>query len=478
MSNNLKIYIFASVIGVISASAIVLGYHHFVLKSRMIDGFRRDATLIAERELLLSDRFVKAMRSSSPTDFIAAAQLSKEAVVFIKSDVPAQTNAAYGESSTGSGVILSADGFIMTNNHVVEGASKIEVLLNDNRTYLAKLVGVDKATDLALLQIEAEQLEFLTLGDSDSLQIGEWVMAVGNPFRLQSTVTAGIVSAKARSISILEDSGIESFIQTDAAMNPGSSGGALINTRGDLMGICTAVLSNSGRYEGFSFAIPSNLVLKVFQDLKTYGVVQRGWLGIDIENVTHDMAQSLSLDHVSGIYVSSVYKDGAAYVAGLKNQDVILTVNQISTNNVNEFMELLARYRPGDKVNIVAIRNGRKQTIEATLKNRINSESLIEVPDDPLLETLGIEIRELDKAERAKISFDGVMIVSVRRGSLVGNARMEPGYIVSNINDIPVQSAAQLIQLLKKSKGRSVVIKGLYLNYPGQYPYTFVVPSI
>jgi serine protease Do len=465
----------SAITGVLGAAGVVACYHNYFLERHQSE-YRSKATSVAEREFLLSERFMKAMRSSSPTDFIAAAQLSREAVVFIKSDVPALPNANYGETSTGSGVIMSADGYIMTNYHVVAQATKIEVMLNDNRTFAAKLIGSDKETDLALLQIDGQNLHFLTMGDSDSLHIGEWVMAIGNPFKLQSTVTAGIVSAKARSISILENYGIESFIQTDAAMNPGSSGGALINTRGDLMGICTAVLSNSGRYEGFSFAIPSNLVQKVFQDLRSFGVVQRGWLGIDIENVSQKMADDLKLDRVGGVYVSSVYKGGGAEEAGLKPDDVIISVNQVATSQVNEFMELLARNRPGDMVNISIIRDGRKQNIKAQLKNRINSNDLIDAPEDPLLANLGIELRELDKIERSKISFDGVVIVSVRRGSPIGNARMEPGYIVSSVNDIPVKSAPELIQLLKKFSGKSVVLHGVYLNYPGQYPYTFVIP--
>ncbi len=289
---------------------------------KMIKENQEIALAVAEREMVLSDRFSQSYRSSYPTDFIHAAEMSRKAVVFIKSD--ANNNKSFSDdqwlhSNSGSGVIVSSDGYIVTNNHVLDGAKKIEVTLNDNRVFIADIVGADPSTDLALLKISSLDLDYLIFGNSDSLQIGEWVMAVGKPFRLQSTVTAGIVSAKARNINLLTNHGIESFIQTDAAVNPGNSGGALINTRGDLVGICTAILSHSGRYEGFSFAVPSNLAKKVINDLKEFGVVQRGWLGIEIENIDNKTAKELGLSEVSGVFISSVSKGGGASDAGLKS---------------------------------------------------------------------------------------------------------------------------------------------------------------
>jgi Do/DeqQ family serine protease len=460
----------------IAISILIVGLYHFYVYKESQESWKSKATKVAEREVALSQRFLQAMRSSQPNDFIEAAERCQKSVVFIKSDMPADINSIYGESSTGSGVILSEDGYIVTNEHVVNGGKDVEVLLFDNRTFKGKVVGLDKTTDLALVKIEAENLDFLFLGDSDSLSVGEWVMAIGNPFRLQSSVTAGIISAKARNISLMDKNGIESFIQTDAAMNPGSSGGALINTRGDLVGICTAVISNSGRYEGFSFAIPSTLVRKVVSDLKQFGVVQRGWLGIDIENVNQDIASSLRLDAIRGVYIASVHKDGAANNAGLKQDDVILAVDKMETSNVSSFMEILARYRPGDRVELLIIRQGKKEKLLATLNNQLNTTDKVAVRDDAVLEKLGIELRELDRYEKQNIVSKGVVILSVKRGSIVGNSRMEPGYVVTHLNDIEISNAEEFITLLKEHQSKSVIVSGLYLNYPGRYPYTFVIP--
>jgi serine protease Do len=477
LTNNTFSYLKTAWIALSVSMTVVVLYHFAFQRLPVNSDIQRKATAVAEREFVLSDRFINSLRSAAPTSFVNAAVKSRPAVVFIKSDVPPQTNASYAESSTGSGVIISDDGYIVTNHHVIKGANRIEILLNDNRTFNASIVGEDSETDIALLKIDTDQLAYLTFGNSDSLQVGEWVMAVGNPFRLQSTVTAGIVSAKARSISILENQGIESFIQTDAAINPGNSGGALINTFGDLIGICTAVLSNSGRYEGFSFAIPSNLVQKVISDLKTYGTVQRGWLGIDIENVTQSMATALRLDKVNGVHVSSVHKNGGAAQAGILAEDVIISVNQISTESVAEFMELIGRYRPGDNLDITLIRQGRKQKVYATLKNQLNTNDILAVKKDPLLASIGLEIREIGNVEKTKIGKDGVMVVSVMRGSVVGNTRMEPGYIISKVNNILIHSSSELLTILHDLKGKSVILQGEYLNYPGFYPYTFVVPN-
>lgn len=476
MKSKSKIYLSAILLSLFSSVSLLAIYHFYVSRNNDHLDLQRKATSVAEKEVLLSPRFLQAMRASQPNDFIEAAERCQQSVVFIKSDMPAAVNTAYGESSTGSGVIISDDGYIVTNQHVVNGGTEVEVLLNDNRAFRGRVIGQDKNSDLAVIKIEAKDLTPLYFGDSDSLRVGEWVMAIGNPFRLQSTVTAGIVSAKARNISLLDQQGIESFIQTDAAMNPGSSGGALINTRGDLVGICAAVLSNSGRYEGFSFAIPSTLVRKVVSDLKQFGAVQRGWMGLDIENVNQELAQKLSLDMVRGVYVASVHAEGAADVAGLLTDDVIITVDKYETSTVSVFMEVLGRYRPGDQVEILVIRKGRKQKFIATLKNQLNGDDFLAVDDSPILGDLGIEIRELDRKEKQNISPSGAVIVSVRRGSTVGNTRMEPGYVVTQCNQVNITSAKQFIQILQKYKGKTVVLNGVYLNYPGKYPYTFIVP--
>jgi serine protease Do len=476
MQSKAKLYFIITIVSMFTTFCMVGFYHYFINKNSGFESLQKQATSVAEREVMLSPRFLQAMRASQPNDFIEAAERCQQSVVFIKSDMPATVNSAYGESSTGSGVIISDDGYIVTNQHVVNGGTHVEVLLNDNRTFKGRVIGQDKNSDLAVVKIDASDLPALYFGDSDSLRVGEWVMAIGNPFRLQSTVTAGVVSAKARNISLLDHQGIESFIQTDAAMNPGSSGGALVNTRGDLVGICTAVLSNSGRYEGFSFAIPATLVRKVVSDIKQFGAVQRGWLGLDIENVTQDLAKSLSLDQVRGVYVASVHDDGAADASGLKADDVVLTVDRYETPSVSVFMEVLGRYRPGDQLELQVIRKGRKQKFIAILKNQINSEDLISVDDAPIMGQLGIEIRELDRKEKQNIAPSGAVVVSVKRGSIIGNTRMEPGYVVTQCNDVNINSARHFIQLMQKYSGKSVVLNGVYLNYPGKYPYTFIVP--
>jgi Do/DeqQ family serine protease len=431
------------------------------------------AIAVAEHDLLFSERLNYAFKSSSPNDFISAAESSRKAVVFLRTK--GNDDAQFGINS-GSGVVISQDGYIATNHHVVKNAIKIDVTLHDNRTFTAKLVGADPSTDLALLKIESQDLDFLIFGNSDSLMIGEWVMAVGNPFRLQSTVTAGIVSAKARSINLLENQGIESFIQTDAAVNPGNSGGALINTRGDLVGICTAIQSNSGKFEGFSFAIPSNLAKKVINDLREYGIVQRGWLGVELENVDNEMATTLQLPEVSGVFISAINKDGSAYDAGLLKYDVIIRANQVKTASISELMAQLALYKPGDKVTLNIIRNGREVIVDAILRNQLNSTDLIQSRTTEILQKIGIELREADKYEKAVIAPEGIIVVSIQNGTIIDKTKMEPGFIIVKVNDRKVSSVAMLIDYFESHKGKTIILEGYYPKIPGEFPYTFVVP--
>ena len=456
---------------------IVIFYHYkFSVDSNIVDKYKISALKVAENELVFSDRLNKVFRSSQPSSFIDAAESSRKAVVFIKSENKIDQESQRLVSSTGSGVIISNDGYIVTNQHVVAGAKKIEITLNDNRFFRAELMGEDLSTDLALLKIESNNLDFIIFGNSDSLRIGEWVMAVGNPFRLQSTVTAGIVSAKARNINILKSQGIESFIQTDAAVNPGNSGGALINTKGELIGICSAILSESGRYEGFSFAIPSNLARKVISDLKEYGTVQRGWLGIEIENIDNSMAKDLELNEIAGVLISFVNKDGGAYEAGMSGNDVIISVNNIKTSNTSEFMELLGQYKPGDHVKLVYIRNGKKNVTDAILRNQLNTTDLIGIRDDAIFKQIGIEIRELDTYEKAVFTPEGIMVVSIKNGSVISETKMEPAYIITRINNKKVTTTNVLKKYLELNRGKTIIIEGFYPKFPGEYPYTFEMP--
>jgi S1-C subfamily serine protease len=324
------------------------------------------------------------------------------------------------------------------------------------------------------LKIETDDLPYLTFGDSDSLLIGEWVVAIGNPFRLQSTVTAGIVSAKARNINILEQQGIESFIQTDAAVNPGNSGGALVNTAGDLVGINTAIMTYSGRYEGFSFAIPSNLAKKVVYDIIEFGAVQRGWLGVTIINVDNAKADELGLKVVGGVYLDRVNNGEAASQAGLKKGDVIVGVNDIPTLSTPEFMEQVGRFRPGDNITLSFFRNGDEQKAQVTLRNQINSTDFVAIRKDKILTDLGFELRNLDKTEKARLDSEGVYVVSVSRGSKIERTNMDPGYIITKVNEKPIKSVEEVIKALEGHKG-TVVLEGFYENYPGEFPYAFIL---
>ena len=267
----------------------------------------------------------------------------------------------------GSGVVISPDGYIVTNNHVVENARKIVVTFNDKHKREATIIGTDPTTDIALIKVEAENLEFLTFGDSDKVRVGEWVLAVGNPFKLTSTVTAGIVSAKARNINILGEGTIESFIQTDAAVNPGNSGGALVNINGDLIGINAAIASRTGGYEGYSFAIPSNIARKVVEDFLIYGSLQRAYLGISMIEITEEFGDYKGLDYLSGVYVADVFQGGAAQKAGIKKDDIILSVNGLTVDTRAQLMGVLGQYRPGDVVDVKIKRGEKEKTIKVTL---------------------------------------------------------------------------------------------------------------
>lgn len=428
-------------------------------------------SLVSEVDLNMSGILKEHFTSSSPTDFIEASEIGKKSSVFIRAIPKSKSKRLLG-AATGSGVIISPDGYIATNNHVIESGDDIEVLLGNNREYNAKVIGTDPSNDLALLKIEAENLDFAVFSNSDSLQVGEWVMAVGNPFGLQFTVTAGIVSAKARNISMLENSGIESFIQTDAAVNPGNSGGALINTKGEVVGINSAIMARSGQYEGYSFAIPSNLVQKILFDLKTYGVVQRGWLGISMVDINDKRAKELDLENVNGVYVVSVNKDGAADEAGIKKGDVIIRVDEIEFTSTPQFMEIIGRNSPGDEVNITYIRDGKVFTNNAILRNQLNTTDFVAVRKDKVLVDLGFELRDLSEKENERLKQPGVYVVSVYRKSTIGRTNMDPGYIITKINKKKVQSVADAVKILDNLDGQ-VILEGYYEHHPDKYPYIF-----
>jgi len=421
----------------------------------------------------------EAVFMTTPRDFVMAANSARAAVVSIQA-VSASSfwNGDGVNASTGSGVIISSDGFIATNKHVIDEGAEIYVMLNDQREYKAELVGSDAATDLALLKIDADELIAVQFGNSDSLFVGEWVLAIGNPFRLRSTVTAGIVSAKGRNISILPDlTGIESFIQTDAAVNPGNSGGALVNTQGKLVGINTAIITYSGQYEGFSFAVPSNLARKVLRDLRIYGSVQRGWLGIMIRSIDNQLADELNLDKVSGVYIDNVNSSSAANAAGLKRGDVVVAVDGVEVEGSPQFMEQVGRHGPGDKIIVDYMRNGSKRSADVTLssqQNAISSEREYAQNDEnrEILSEIGISVRELTRSEKNKFEKEGIFVETIESGSTIDRVKMKKEYIITSVNGNEVSSVSELIQELL-SANDMVVLDGFYEKYPGDYPYAF-----
>ena len=422
----------------------------------------------------------RAFISASPTNFSDAAGAVSPAVVNIKAietvDFAFWGNNNTHGSFTGSGVMISPEGYIVTNNHVIEEGDEYEVTLNDKRKFKAELVGKDISTDLALLKVDGEEaFPSVNFGNSDSLRVGEWVLAVGNPFNLESTVTAGIVSAKGRNIDILKDQySIESFIQTDAAVNPGNSGGALVNTNGELVGINTAIITRTGRYEGYSFAIPINLVQKIISDLRDYGVVQRGMLGIGIEDVTDGIAKKLSLPKVEGIHINRIEKGGGASDAGLEIGDVIISVNGYDTRTVPELQEQVAMFSPGNKMKIEYIRNGKMETASVTLKNKMKNTDLVILDEKnySILEDLGFECRALSEEEQKRLSVEGIMVKSVYRGSRIARTNMDPGFIITKINDKTVTDIETFVTYIEETTEK-IMLEGIYEHFEGDYFYAF-----
>ncbi len=411
--------------------------------------------------------------SGTPSHFIVAAERVITSVVNIKAENRHWLRRYHGGISSGSGVIISADGYVVTNNHVVEEADNFEITLNDKREFNAKLIGVDPSTDLALLKIDAEGLPHIVFGNSDSVRVGEWVLAVGNPFNLESTVTAGIVSAKGRNIDILEgEYSIESFIQTDAAVNPGNSGGALVNTRGDLIGINTAIITRSGRYEGYSFAVPSNLAHKVVRDLRDFGRVQRGVLGVGIEELTNQLVQELGMSSSEGVFVNRVTSEGGAYKAGMRRGDVIIKVNGHKVRSMPELQEMVARYRPGNKLAVEYLRDGKLEKAQVILQDAYAASPQADSEEESFLRTLGFELRDLSEEEIKVVGKAGVYVVSIYRFSTIEETRMEPGYIITHVNNKRVKTRMEAIKLMLEA-GAEIVLDGYYEGYSDTYAYSF-----
>lgn len=431
-------------------------------------------------------KFASLPAGANETNFTVAAELSVNAVVHVKTTYEARQQAYptdifdffFGrpqyqqrempkQQGFGSGVILTEDGYIVTNNHVIDNSDEIEVVLNDKRTFKAKLIGTDPSTDIALLKIDAQGLPTIRLGNSDDLKVGEWVLAVGNPFNLTSTVTAGIVSAKARNINILSNEmKIESFIQTDAAVNPGNSGGALVNTRGELVGINTAIASQTGSYAGYSFAVPTSIVSKVVEDLKQYGVVQRAVLGVQISDISDEWAKEKGLKTLDGAYVHKVMDMSSAATAGIKEGDVIVAINDVAVKSVSELQEQIGRYRPGDKVAVKLIRNNDYKTLTIELKNQQGTTDVVKNTNS--IEVLGATFKVVDEKTARKLGIShGLQVKSLSKGKMQ-EAGIRNDFIILKVNDQVIRSEEDLLEVFKSASQGGSHEKVLFIA--GAYP--------
>lgn len=381
------------------------------------------------------------------------------------------------QRASGSGVIISDDGYIVTNNHVVENADELTVTLNNKKSYTAKVIGTDPAYDLAVIKIDATNLPFLLYGNSDDVKIGQWVLALGYPLNLETTVTAGIISAKARSLGLNKgtknNSPVESFLQTDAAVNQGNSGGALINTSGALIGINSAIASPTGYYSGYSYAIPVNIVKKVVDDLIKYGNVQRGFLGVSTANsndIPDDQKEKLELNYTGdGLVITSVASGSAASDAGLKKGDIIKSVNGVAVTIPSELQELVTNYKPGDKISLTVSRNGKDVNTSATLKNKMGTFDIVKV-DNAALSKLGADFANLDakKAKEFGVA-GGVIVKKINDGALKDQTRMRDGFVIIKVNDVDVKSKEELSKAIGNSK--TVTVSGFYPGYDALYDY-------
>ena len=438
-------------------------------------------------------------QTSAPIDFTQAAEKSVHAVVHIQTeferknsvwddffggsgwdeffDFGFQRKNKYPITASGSGVIISEDGYIVTNNHVVEDANRITVTLNDKREYEGTIVGTDKVTDLALIKINDTKLPYLSFGNSDNVKIGEWVLAVGNPFNLTSTVTAGIVSAKARNLSILGgNSTIESFIQTDAAVNRGNSGGALVNTAGELIGINSAIASGNGYYTGYSFAIPSNIAKKIVGDLKNYGKAQYAYLGVNIVEIDAAKAEELGLDEIKGIYIGSVQDGSAAEKSGMKAGDILRDIDGFETNSMAEVREILAQRSPGDIVKAKILRNGQIIYLDVELLNNTGNTDITSGGSADIENIFNAQFADLTKADLSRLKIDGgVKVVSISNGALK-NSGIKEGFIITGVNHTTVNSVEDMRKAVADSQSEYVTLIGFYNNKYSQYSYTFQLP--
>jgi serine protease Do len=494
MNTNIKTI---ALVGILSSATTLGAYKLFIEKPSNDSVFTSTPSAFTR---MVSDN--TPIPSGVPGDFTYAAEKTTPAVVHIKTKSTRQVRSQGGDpfedffgfgdpfggggsrrrggqpeaqEASGSGVIISADGYIVTNNHVVQDADEVMVMLNDKREMKAKVISTDPSTDLAVIQIKASGLPFLTFGDSDALRVGEWVLAVGNPFNLESTVTAGIVSAKGRQ-NIIEnnDRPLEAFIQTDAAVNPGNSGGALVNLKGELIGINTAIYSRTGQFAGYSFAVPVSIVKKVSGDLIKFGNVQRGFLGVKIQEVNAKIVEQKDLKVSKGIYVGEFdNENSAAKAAGIKVNDVIMKVDGMEVESTSKLTEIVGRKRPGETVVVTVNREGATKDFNVILKNRDGNTGIVKGESSAVvkIESLGGKLGELSDTERSKLKISGgVKVTEVIEGGMLEANNVPVGFIITKIDDKVVSSPKEVAEMLNGRRGR-VTFEGTIPQEPGSKYY-------
>lgn len=465
---------------ILIASAMVGGFVALGIHETFLVQDRVSETTAIERDVPV--HFARGVAPGVP-DLTYAAEKSLAGVVHVKTIFRGQDynsnpifDLLYGRprympqpEGTGSGVIISDDGYIVTNNHVVAGAEKVKITLNDKKHYEAKIIGRDPSTDLALLKIDATDLPYLQYANSDDIKVGEWVLAVGNPFNLNSTVTAGIISAKGRDINILQSdpssgiSPVEAFIQTDAAVNPGNSGGALVNTQGELVGINAAIKSNTGSFAGYSFAIPANIAKKVVSDLIEFGAVQRAFVGVSIQDLTQEVIKKNELTLRDGIFIAALAENGGAKSGGMFVGDIVTMINDKKVNNVPEFQEQLSNFRPGDKISVTVDRQGENKKLDITLRNQYGNTELIDKTVVQVSNSLGAQFTPIDDKMKKRLSLkNGVQVQDLTSGKLM-KAGVREGFIIVRVDGNHIKNQDELNAQLKGKQG-GVLIEGIYPN--------------
>lgn len=505
---------FTVAISAITTLAVVWGYGKYVKSSNSYGG--QMAGTIPANYAKQTGLFDGSPTPPGAVDFTAPAQAATPAVVHIKTKTNAKqisnnlpkvqrqqspfgdlfgdddmfeqffgrrNNIIPEQRASGSGVIISDDGFIVTNNHVVANADEILVTLSNKKTYKAKVIGTDPAYDLAVIKVEAAGLPYLIYGNSDDVKIGQWVLAIGYPLNLETTVTAGIVSAKARSLGLNRDKagstqgGVESFIQTDAAVNMGNSGGALINTDGKVIGINSAIASPTGYYSGYSYAIPVNIVKKVVDDIIKFGTVQRAYIGIQYVPASDMSEEEKKLAKIpleaSGIYTTDVPKDGGAYAAGIRKGDIITKVNEVPVTSGAEIQDQVSRFKPGEKMNVSFLRDGKEMTVNVTMKNKSGNYEVVKA--EIAADKLGADFATLDAKKAKEYGVNGGVIVKKIKpeGAIESQSRMKDGFVILKINDKAISSVDELKTAIGTNK--DVTVSGFYPGYDGLYEYPFTL---